>query len=170
MATAMKNFKLLAIGFSACLLAFAVYSLTFDSETSAQKSPVTRWDYAAVTGTYAPFVAENSSVSVSAAANICYMQAAGCQNEEVRADVSLTKFFQDTRLENSPTTRALAYDKAAETAYAKAIAKLGVEGWELVSTPGLEFDNYFQNAQGNYTVQEGDKNRKPDLYFKRPRQ
>lgn len=167
---AMKNLKLLAIGFAACLLVFAVLTFTFDSETSAQRSAVIRWDYAAITGTYAPFVAENSSVSVSAAANICYMQAGGCQNEELRAEVSFTKFFQDTRLENSPKTRGLAYDKAAENAYAKAIAKLGVEGWELVSTPGLEFDNYFQNAQGNYTVQEGDKNRKPDLYFKRPRQ
>jgi hypothetical protein len=102
--------------------------------------------------------------------NICYMQAGGCQNEEVRAEISFTKFFQDTRLGNSPKTRALAYDKAVETAYAKAIAKLGLEGWELVSTPGLEFDNYFQNAQRNYTVQEGDKDRKSDLYFKRPRQ
>jgi hypothetical protein len=166
----MKDLRLLAIGFAACLFVFGVYSVTFDSETSAQRSPVTRWDYAAITGTYAPFVSENSAVSVSAAANICYMQAAGCQNEEVRADVSLTKFFQDTRWENSPTTRTLAFDKAAETAYAKAITKLGLDGWELVSTPGLQFDNYFQNPQGNHTVQEGDKNRKPDLYFKRPRQ
>ncbi len=165
----MKNFKFVAIGFSVCLVVFAAYVLVFDSAATAQRSVINRWDYAAITGTYAPYVTENSSVAVSASANICYMQAAGCQNEEVRAEVSFTKFFQDTRLENSPKTRALAYDKAVENAYAKAIAKLGLEGWELVSTPGLEFDNYFQNAQGNFTVQEGSKDRKPDLYFKRQR-
>lgn len=162
----MKKFIFLLVGAVIVLLLFGVFSRLVDLPTSAQKSNVGRWEYCAITGSYVPSGAENQA-TIAGAVNICYLQTAGCQNEEVKTDLIYNKFLQDWRLENTGVSKTLAFNRAQETAFAKAVAKLGAEGWEMVSTPTFEFDNYFQNYQGTYTVYQGNKEVKPDVYFKR---
>jgi hypothetical protein len=156
--------------FSVAVAGIVAAAAFFFYPVSAQKSyGGARWEYASITGVYQPYTGSDNSVFIMAA-NICYMQAAGCQNEEVRNEVNFSKFLQDLRLENTGQSRLRAQARAAEGAYAKAFAKLGAEGWELVSPPGLQFDNYYLNSSGTYNIQEGNKERKADIYFKRLRQ
>src|SRR5687768_1524096 len=132
---------LLALGLFAMVGGVAVYFATSRSE--AQRNNTSRFEYAVINGNYQPYPPDNSSV-VSGAANICYLQATGCQNEEVRVEINLSKFMQDERLENSLTTlRRLAQDRAVQSSNSRAIAKLGAEGWEMVAAPEIEFDLYY---------------------------
>lgn len=160
----MKHFTYATAGIVLIVLVSHVYF-----SASAQKNVHPKWEYATITGTYLPYAAENPTVIV-AVANICFLGSGGCQNEEVRADVIYTKFFQEARLESSQKSRQLAARRAEENAMAKAISKLGGEGWEMTSSPAIEFDNYVANLQGTFTIEEGNKERKPDIYFKRQKQ
>ena len=166
----MKNRIAVVIALVCCLTVCGVAAAVFYFPASAQREVSNRWEYAAITGSYFPYSTENPSIVATAAVNICYMQSGGCQNEEVRAEINYSRFFQETRFENTEKTRGFAERRAAESAFAKAIAKLGQEGWEMISTPELEFDNYILASPGNYRVQEGSRERKPDIYFKRARQ
>jgi hypothetical protein len=151
------------------ILAITWFSVAqnFDRNVTAQKSATINWDYAAVTGAYVPYTTDNPSSNVVAAVTICYMKADGCQNEEIKGEVNYSKFLQDARLENTQVARRFAQNKAAETAFAKAFARLGLNGYELVSAPGLQFDQYVLNSSGTFTVQEGNNERPADIYFKR---
>ena len=77
--------------------------------------------------------------------------------------------LQDSRQENTQAARKLAQNKATETAFAKAFAKLGLQGFEMVSSPGLQFDQYVPNSAGTFTIQEGSSERTADIYFRRQR-
>jgi hypothetical protein len=63
----------------------------------------------------------------------------------------------------------LARHRAIDNVYSRAIAKLGAEGWEMISKPELQFDTFYQNASGTFDVAPGNYDRKPDIYFKRPK-
>jgi hypothetical protein len=152
-----------------CVALVAAVAAFFYNPAAAQRQTFTRYEYASISGSYFPYTTENSAIVATAAVNICYFQATGCQNEEIRAEVNYSRYFQETRFENNEQSRSYVETRAAETAFAKAIAKLGQEGWEMVSTPALEFDNYVQTSPSNYRVQEGSKQRKPDIFFKRAR-
>ena len=106
----------------------------------------------------------------SGAVNICYLQVSGCKNEEVKAEVVYAEFLQDFRLDNTEQSKSFGYNRAKDLAFSKAVAKLGLEGWEIISQPSIEFDNYIPNNQGNFTIYVGNKETKPDVYFKRPKQ
>jgi len=134
----------------------------------AQRSTFARFEYAAINGSYSGAPAEGPG-SASASVNICYLQTAGCQNEEVRTDVSVSKFLQDERLENSAKNRSLAQERAVQTSFARAIAKLGAEGWEIVTAPAIEFDIYYTNQQSIPTVKEGLRTDRQHVWFKRLR-
>jgi hypothetical protein len=139
------------------------------AKSEAQRNSPVRYEYAVINGNYLPYPADNPSV-VSSAANICYLQVAGCQNEEVRVEVNLSKFAQDERLENSSGVRRLAQERAIQSSFSRAIAKLGSEGWEMVEAPDIEFDLYYTNPQGIQTVKEGSKTERRHVWFKRERQ
>jgi len=139
------------------------------ARSEAQRNNPVRFEYAVINGNYLPYPADNPSV-VSSAANICYLQVAGCQNEEVRVEVNLSKFVQDERLENSSSVRRLAQERAVQSSFSRAIAKLGSEGWEMVEAPEIEFDLYYTNPQGIQTVKEGSKTERRHVWFKRERQ
>src|ERR1044071_2590897 len=151
------------------ILAIAVFAVaqSFERNVAAQKNATVTWEYAVVTGAYVPYTSDNPSANSVAAVTICYMKADGCQNEEVRGEVNYSKFLQDSRQENTQLARRLAQNKATETAYAKAFARLGMGGYEMVSSPVLQFDQYVPNSAGTFTVQEGNNERTPDVYFKR---
>ena len=148
-----------------------VFTITtyFTSPTEAQRNIGTRFEYAVINGPYLPYPADGPS-SISSAVNICYLQASGCQNEEVRAEINISKFLQDERLENASNARTLASSRATSTAYSRAIAKLGSEGWELVDSPVVEFDLYYTNPQGIQTVKTAQQSDRKHIWFKRVRQ
>lgn len=155
------------VGFAGLLLlASAVY---VSNKTEAQRGVSTRFEYAVINGVYPPYPPDGPS-TVSSAVNICYMQMSGCQNEEVRAEINISKFLQDERLENAGNVKALATYRAMNTAYSKAFAKLGAEGWEVVEAPEIEFDLYYTNPQGIQTVKSGQQTERKHVWFKRVRQ
>ena len=155
---------------AACLALFVFAGLyLFDKPAEAQRNVTTRFEYSVITGAYQPYPADNPSV-ISSAVQLCYLQANGCQNEEVRSEVNLSKFIQDERLENSSRVRGLALERANQVAFSKAIAKLGSDGWEMVSAPAVEFDVYYLNQQGITSVKDGNRTDRQHIWFKRTRQ
>jgi len=135
----------------------------------AQRSMGNRFEYAVINGSYSPYPPDGPS-TISSAVNICYVLGNGCQNEEVKVEVGIAKFLQDERLENNVRTRGLAQERANQLSYSKAIAKLGSEGWEMISAPAIEFDIYYQNQQGMPTVKEGNRSSRQHIWFLRARQ
>ena len=137
--------------------------------TEAQRGTSARIEYALINGSYSPYPSDGPS-SVSSAVNICYLQASGCQNEEIRAEVNISKFLQDERLENAGNAKTLAGYRAMNVAFSKAISKLGSEGWEMVDSPEIEFDLYYTNPQGIQTAKIGQQTDRKHIWFKRYRQ
>lgn len=162
--------KITLIVCSTFLIALSSASfLYFSSPANAQRNVATRFEYAVINGSYAPYPADSVSV-VTAAVNVCYLQTNGCQNEEIKSEVNISKFLQDERLENSTRVKRLAQERADQTSFSRAIAKLGSEGWELIAPPAVEFDLYYLNQQGIQTVNEGAKTERQHVWFKRARQ
>jgi len=135
----------------------------------AQRSIANRFEYAVINGSYSPYPPDGP-ITVSSAVNICYVLGSGCQNEEVKVEVGIAKFLQDERLENNARSRSLAQERSTQLSYSKAIAKLGSEGWEIISAPAIEFDIYYQNQQGMPTVKEGNRAARQHIWFVRARQ
>lgn len=162
MKTNLFTFAVVTIGVLICgIFAFFIYSPSL-----AQKKFQNRWEYAAITFTNVPFSSENQPV-VTAVAYVCFLQLNGCQNEEIKAELAYSKFLQDFRLENTNNSKNLAFNRARELAYIKAIAKLGSEGWEIIGQPSINLDNYILDSQGSYAVLQSNKEIKPNIYFKR---
>lgn len=138
-------------------------------QASAQKENAAQWEYAILGSPYFPFTAENTDSIIVATVNICYVQAAGCRNEQERGEVIVSRFLQETRLEGSADTRKLMQNRAAENAYSRAFARLGLEGFELVSASALKFDRYVATSRGGNTVLPGEYESNGDFIFKRPK-
>jgi len=165
----MRNIALILAGAASVALVVVGGLYLFDKPAEAKRNVTTRFEYAVITGSFQPFPADNPSV-ISSAVQVCYLQASGCQNEEVRSEVNLSKFIQDERLENSSRVRGLALERANQVAFSKAIAKLGSDGWEMVSAPAVEFDVYYLNQQGITSVKDGNRTDRQHIWFKRTRQ
>ena len=158
------------VAFAGIFLAtIVVVGYQFTMKTEAKRNGSGRFEYAVINGSYQPYPADGVS-SVTGAVNICYLQAIGCQNEEIKTEVNFNKFIQDERLENSSAVKRLAQERAYQTSFSRAIAKLGTDGWEMIQAPEIEFDLYFTNPQGIQTVKEGAKTQRQHIWFKRERQ
>src|SRR5256885_6530377 len=96
--------------FFTALAAFTLSILLFLSARSAeaQREATVRWEYAAITGAFPTLTNDNPTTTASASANICYVQAVGCVNEEIKADLPYSKFFQDAKVDNNQSSRASA--------------------------------------------------------------
>ena len=153
----------------AAIAAFTLSISLFLSARSAkaERDSTVRWEYAAITGAFPTLTNDNPTTTASASANVCYVQAVGCVNEEVKADLSFSKFFQDLKVDNNQSSRANAQTKVVEMAMSKAIFKLGSEGWEMVSSPGLQYMTFLPNSGGGNDLHEGGQERPADIYFKR---
>lgn len=81
------------------------------------KSKAVAYEYCAINGTTVSL----SGDKIRAAAKICYMQETGIQCQEVEATVA-----------GDRSSQGYVFDKAGNDALAKAIAKLGNEGWEMI--------------------------------------
>ena len=156
----------IVVGFAvaAGFFAFAIFR-----QAEAQKSVSSRYEYAVINGSYMPFPADGPT-TVTSAVNICYLQNTGCRNEEVKSEVVIAKFLQDERIENNASVRSLVQERAIETAFSKAVSRLGTEGWEMIDRPSIEFDLYYTNQQGVQTVKEGNRTERQHIWFKRMRQ
>jgi hypothetical protein len=161
----MKNSKNILIGF----LALLCLGLFISFPTVSQKKYVTQWEYCAVNSTSVPYTIE-SQFPITGLSNICYIETNGCRNEEVKVELSYAKFVQDYRLDNNETSQNLAYNRVRETAYGKAITKLGLEGWEIITQPDFGFDSYTLNNQNKFEVIKFDKSLSKNVYFKRIKQ
>ena len=162
--------RILFISVVCFAVAAAVMSASFMFRPAeAQRSIGNRFEYAVINGSYSAYPPDGPSI-VSSAVNICYVLGNGCQNEEVRSEIGIAKFLQDERLENNARARSLAQERATQVSYSKAIAKLGSEGWEIISAPAIEFDIYYQNKQGMPTVKEGNRAARQHIWFVRARQ
>jgi hypothetical protein len=165
----MKN-RILIFAGACCVVTAVVIATSFVlSPAEAQRAVSTRFEYAVINGSYSPYPADGPSV-VTAAVNICYLQSVGCQNEAIKAEIVIGKFLQDERIENNANARALAQERAIEQGFSKAISKLGSEGWEIVTSPAIEFDLYYLNQQGIQTVKEGNRTERQHIWFKRAKQ
>lgn len=161
----MKKFIFVSISAFIGLLIFCAGAFLIFSPSSAQKKYVNQWEYAAITFTHIPLNSEEQT-PITGTANICFLKLNGCQNEEIKAEVVFAKFLQDFRLENTSASKNLAFNRARELAYTKAVAKLGLEGWEIIGQPSINFDSYIDN-QGSYIIGQTNKEPKPNIYFKR---
>jgi hypothetical protein len=165
----MKKNYFVCIGIAVGIAFFFISSKIFDVSTVAQKNTSVQWEYCAITAAYIPAGSENQPV-INGAVNVCYLQTTGCKNEEIKSELAFTKFLQEFRQENTEYAKTLAYNRAKDLALSRAVAKLGAEGWEMTNQPTFKFDNYIQNSQGNFTVVQGSKETKSDIYFKRLKQ
>ena len=161
----MKSFAVYIIVAVAGIGIFALIFTHFNSAEAQNKTSV-QWEYAAVTNTFVPYQVERQAV-ITGTANICYLRANGCQNEEASVELVYTKFLQEMRLEDTNPSKNAAYNRARELAFSKAVAKLGLDGWEMIGQPSFEFDNYVPNFDGGFNVTQNEKSVTPDVYFKR---
>src|SRR5437016_2896847 len=97
-----------------------------------------RWEYCAIMNSSAnmPSARDKKTTGV---ASICYFQSIGCRTEEVTFDVDFAEVRKKLNAsENEGYVMYAATEKATEGALAKAISKLGDDGWEMVN-PGFRF-------------------------------
>jgi hypothetical protein len=116
----------------AALTLFA--TLLCQSGFAQQVSKRQRWEYCAITRFSANYPSQQDA-KVVGAASICYFQDAGCRTEEVKFDLDLAEFSKgwDPRYATNESYVGFASAaKATEAVLARAIAKLGDDGWEMV--------------------------------------
>lgn len=80
------------------------------------------------------------------------------QNERIKHELNYAEFLQEKGLKNNVQAQALASQRAADLALAKAMVKLGSGGWEMT---GRSFANF------NFEALEGNTEYKNSLYFRR---
>lgn len=162
-----KRSIVIALGLFAMVGGLVGYLSSGTSE--AQRNTTLRYEYAVIQGSYRPYPYSDAS-TVAGAVNICYLQQAGCGNVEVKAEVILTKFAQDERLDNARDVSDRAYGRAIQNAFSKAIAKLGAEGWQMIDKPQIEFDLYYESGQASKSVIQGQQTARQHIWFARERQ
>lgn len=164
----MKSLLLILAGIAFSAAVFFGSSL-INPTGSAQKIARVQFEYCAINASYISYQSENQP-TLTGVANVCYFQAEGCRNEEIKTEFAVSRFLQDFRLENTAYSKKLAINKARENAIIKAAAKLGAEGWELSGQPALVLDNYVPNSQNSFTIYDMNKDLQPNIVFKRVRQ
>lgn len=153
--------------FSGLALLFVISGISFYWTSSAQKVSRVQWEYSVINTAYISYTSENQPV-ITGAVNICFIQADGCRNEEIKSELVYPRFLQDFQLENKQSARDIAHSRAMEMAFSRAVTKLSSEGWEMMDAPKFEFDAYIPNRQDTFNIYRKDKTL--NLYFKRLRQ
>ncbi len=165
----MKNLNFILVTALVGLVVVTAVFLYGGFQTTTAKNSALQWEYCAITGSYLVNNSGNQSV-IEGAVNICYLQLNGCKNEEVTSEVIYNKFIQDVGLENTENSKYLAWNRAKDWAFSKAVAKLGSDGWELIDAPLFKFDEYVPKIQGGFSVYPTSKSIERDIYFKRLKQ
>lgn len=158
---------LVAFGFFTVVGGSVAYFATSTSE--AQRATTVQYDYAVIQGSYRPYPFGDAGSTVGAV-NICYVQSAGCHNEEVKAEVIYSKFAQEERFDGIKDITNRAQNRAIQNAFSKAIAKLGYAGFEMIDMPQIEFDLYYESGQASKSMIEAPQTARQHIWFKRVRQ
>lgn len=117
-----------------------------------QVSKRQRWEYCAITSYHATFTSppSQSDAKASAVASICYFEFAGCRREKLKFELDMAEFKKSLKIDRL----SAAVEKATEIALARALVKLGDDGWEMVGdvvfTFGAERNNqaiYFKRRK-----------------------
>ena len=129
---------------SLAILVMTVFAQAVSAQ-SAERRP--QWEYSAITQISAPFFA-NPPGTITATASICYFQPDGCRREEVKFEATLVALMNgvDPRELSQAWVSYAARDKAAQGALAKAIAKLGDDGWEMTGQAASVADGALGNT------------------------
>ena len=108
-----QAFALPALLVTGIFVGLTLNGIGFNSAKAQQPETVVgeRWEYCAITDV--PAVGRDGRVIGTA--KVCYFQGSGCRNEEVEASIPSKDFGEGKK-----------------AALAKAAAKLGAEGWELL--------------------------------------
>ena len=114
-----------AVGLLLALAGVSAWWLLASDSISAQRAAAVRFEYAVINGSYRPYPYGDSPSTIAGAVNICYLQSSGCQNEEVKAEVIISKFVQDERLENTNNITGRAFSRAVQNAFSKSDRKAG---------------------------------------------
>ncbi len=166
----MRNKVGIAAIFVLATIQIAWLSGAFSSETTfAQRDATTQWDYAIVSAPYFPFTGENTDAIVTSAVSICYLQQAGCRSEQEKGEVIVARFLQETRFDGQQDTSKLIQNRAAENAIARALTRLGSEGFELVESGKIRLDRYVNTSRGGNRVIAGEYEATENWILKRPR-
>lgn len=135
----MKKFAVSTALFFALVVVSAIAFFNFPN-ASAQKNVRVQWEYAAVTHAYGFSPVKDKLNRIFGMAEICYYTQNGCRRTEVKYELDYGIFLQERAIEESTESRVVAGRKAAQIAFQKALAQLGNEGWEIVSSPELQFE------------------------------
>jgi hypothetical protein len=126
----------LAVGFAVCLSYYSIFS-----PSSAQKVVRAQWEYASIKSVYTLSPAYDKLNRIFGVAEICYLQqATGCRRQEVKHELDYGEFLQERALPENFASRKRASLSASETAFQKALAQMGIDGWEIISDPNLNFE------------------------------
>ena len=136
----MKRMKWMIAGFGLVAVAMIV-SAQMIQTGSAQRAARNQWEYAAITAAYSFSPSKDKLNKIGGMAEICYLQTNGCRRQEIRTELEYGLYLQERGLLESVQTRVSAANKAAETAFQRAVTQLGTEGWELIGEPSLEFES-----------------------------
>lgn len=136
----MNSFKYFALGAGLCLAGF--FGLSYlNRAADAQKVARNQWEYAAIRSAYSITPYADRMNRIYGMAQICYLEAQGCKNSELKFELDYGTYLQDRAIRDSYDARKGASIKAGEVAFQRALAQLGNDGWELVTdAPNLEFE------------------------------
>jgi hypothetical protein len=128
--------------FAKIVAAFALLTLLGQVGHAQQVSKRQKWEYCAITSYSAALTGPLSQpdTKARAVASICYFELTGCRREELKFELELAEFKKS--LDPHDATRSLlsaAVDRATEIALARAIVKLGDDGWEMVGESVFKF-------------------------------
>lgn len=129
-----RNIAFLLYGLAAALILSGVFTL-FNNRSAAGSQALEQWEYLVVTDVYYLKPEPDKINKIVGIVNICQMNAAGCRNYQIEHELDYGKFMKNAELPETFQTREAASRKAAETAFYKALAQLGSEGWELIHEP-----------------------------------
>ena len=123
--------------FAKIVTAVALLTLLGQVGHAQQVSKRQKWEYCAITSYSGTFTAPLSQpdAKASAVASICYFESGGCRREELKFELDLAEFKKSLKIERM----SAAVDKATEIALARAIVKLGDDGWEMVGESVFKF-------------------------------
>ncbi|HYW74986.1 MAG TPA: hypothetical protein VE961_28425, partial [Pyrinomonadaceae bacterium] len=119
--------------FSAIATVVLLVNLLGQSVSAQQVSQRQKWEYCAITSFSSGNLASLQNGKAIGVASICYFQSGGCRMEEVRFELDPAEFKKSLSPRDAETYGALGnvLEKATEGALARAIAKLGDDGWEI---------------------------------------
>jgi len=123
-------------------LTIVLFLIALSTEAvTAQQRTKSGWEYCAITNSSGTTASSQPDVMANGMASVCYFQSGGCKRENFTVEFSLAEFAKSLNpRENPAAIMYAASDRAAEMALAKAIAKLGSDGWEMVGQGDFRFN------------------------------